>query len=192
MSALSLFKTAATDAAGNVSEASAASIEGTPSADIINYAYGGATITGNGGHDGIGVAGHTASETFVYNAASDLPTRAQASSTSSPGFADTGNGSTFNDVVNLAPISGITNFIGALQNANAMVPAHSVAYDDDEPLNETLIFANAGTDQLGQTSPTLMEICLAGGHFNLLASNFHPSKCPSIFLCRGVVSSFVP
>jgi hypothetical protein len=73
----------------------------------------------------------------------------------------------------LAAISGITNFVGALQSAIAMVPAHSVAYYYDQPLNETLIFANAGATQLGQTSPTLMAIELAGGHFNLSASNFH-------------------
>ena len=140
-------------------------------ADTLTAMHGGDVITGGGGADKFNVAGHRVADQFVYDAASDSLDKPKAYDIIS-GFADKGNGASFNDVMDLSAISGITTFQGALASPTAKVAADSVASFYDVGLNETLVFADAGAGALSQTSASLMEIELAGGDYKLAASNF--------------------
>jgi hypothetical protein len=140
-------------------------------ADTLVATNGADTIDSGGGPDQFIVAGHSASDTFVYKARSDSLYSAGAFDVIT-GFADEENGNTFNDVVDLSAVKGITKFQGALASATTEVAADSVAYYYNATLGETLIFANAGAAALSQTSASLMEIELAGGSFKLAAGNF--------------------
>jgi hypothetical protein len=89
------------------------------------------------------------------------------------GFSDTaGRQGTFNDVLDFTAIAGITTIQGALNNTNQNLHAHSIAWHYDSTLNETLVYANAGSSALGQTSSSLMLVALDGNNFHLTANNF--------------------
>ena len=75
-------------------------------------------------------------------------------------------------MIDFSIVAGITKVQGALNNANQKVQADSVAWYYNSTLHETLVYANAGSSALSQTSSSLMQVDLAGENFHLTANNF--------------------
>jgi hypothetical protein len=138
-------------------------------ADSLTASYGDDTIAGGAGGDHFDIVGHRHADTFIYKATSDSLNEKSAHDIIT-GFADTGDGASFNDVVDFSAIKTITKFKGELASASAQVDGRSVAYIFAG--GDTLILANAGEAALSPTSGKLMEIELAGGEFALTSSNF--------------------
>jgi Bacterial Ig-like domain len=140
--------------------------------DTITATHGGDKIIAGGGGDAINVAGHLVSDTFVYPSSSDSMNVASGYDTIA-GFSDTGGKQgTFNDMLDLSAIHGVSTIQGALGNANQTVAADSIAWIFNQKLNQTMVLINPTGAALSQTSSSLMAIDLTGGNFHLAASNF--------------------
>jgi hypothetical protein len=130
---------------------------------------GGDTFTGGGGADAFTVTGHASADAFSYNSVSDSRNNPGASDTIA-GFTDSGDGGSFNDVLNFSNISGLTTIQSSL-SANQKVNAHSIGWLYDAVNNQTLVYANTGGSSLAQSSTSLMLVDLLGGNFHLSTSN---------------------
>jgi hypothetical protein len=136
--------------------------------DSITAGHGGDTINAGGGGDTINVAGHSVADTFQFKSATDSLNVAGKYDTIA-GWSDTGanDKGTFNDVLDFSAITGLTTIQGGLNNANQTVAAHSIAWIYNASTNQTMVFANATSAALSQTSATLMAVDLTGGNFHL-------------------------
>jgi hypothetical protein len=131
---------------------------------------GGDTFTGGGGADAFTVTGHASADAFSYNSVSDSRNNTGAFDTIA-GFTDSGDGGSFDDVLNFGNISGLTTIQGSL-SVNQKVNAHSIGWLYDAVNNQTLVYANTGSSALSETSSSLMLVDLAENNSHLTANNF--------------------
>ena len=141
--------------------------------DSVTASNGGDMITAGVGGDSINVSGHTAADTFAYQATSDS-TNTSSGHDIIAGFSATGNGAAFNDVIDLSAVAGISSVEGGLTRSSQTVAAHSIAWIFNASTNQTMVYANATNSALSQSSSSLMLIDLAGGNLHLSANNFRP------------------
>jgi hypothetical protein len=142
---------------------------GSGSDTVYAEGAGGDSFVGGGGADAFTVTGHASADTFSYNSVSDSRNNTSTFDTIT-GFIDTGDGGSFDDVLNFSNISGLTTIQGSL-SASPDINPHSIGWFYDAANNQTLVYANTGGSHLAQTSTSLMLVDLAGGNFHLSASN---------------------
>ncbi|MDI9847308.1 Ig-like domain-containing protein [Rhodoblastus sp. 17X3] len=134
--------------------------------DTIVALQGDDTIAAGGGADAMNVLGHTVADTFVYRAPGDST---PAGYDTIAGFSATGQHGSVNDLLDFSQIAGVTGVYGGLSSASQLVPAHDVAWLYDPHSNQTLVFANATSGALSQTSASLLAVDLIGGNYHLFA-----------------------
>jgi hypothetical protein len=136
-------------------------------ADAVTASHGGDTFVGEKGADAFNVLGHETADTFAYNFVNDSLNLGNYDTIT--GFMDKGNGGSFNDILDLHNVSGLTTIQGGLNNTNQKVNGNSIAWFYDSTHNQTLVYANTGASSSSQSN-TAMLIDLAGGNFHLSAT----------------------